>query len=135
MRVRYANRMRKCRTLWVCGSVLLAGLASAQTPVKKPPVADVPGSGKTVPLHAEPTKDDLLRGPYGPYRANNDLMFYHLDIRVDPEQKSIAGTNTIRFRMLRDGTRIQLDLTPQLAIDSIKLKDEVLKYTREERTV
>src|SRR5437660_1051528 len=90
-------------TLW-----LLATVVPAQT--KKPPVADVPGSGNTVPLHAEPTKDDLLRGSYGPYRANNDLLFYHLDIRVDPELKTIGGTNTIRFRMLEDGTRIQLDL-------------------------
>ena len=24
---------------------------------------------------------------YGPYRANNDLLSYHLDIRVDPEKK------------------------------------------------
>ncbi|MDQ2925790.1 MAG: M1 family metallopeptidase [Acidobacteriota bacterium] len=98
-------------------------------------VTGTPGSGKAVAVHAEPTKDDLLRGGYGPYRANNDLLFYHLDIRVDPERKTIAGTNTIRFRMLADGTRIQLDLTPQLAVDSIKLKGEALKYTREERTV
>src|SRR5579863_6372015 len=27
------------------------------------------------------TRADLLRGTYGPYRANNDLLFYHLDIR------------------------------------------------------
>ena len=53
---------------------------------------------------------DILRGAYGPYRANNDLLFYHLDIRVDPEKKFLRGKNTIRFKMLKDGTRIQLDL-------------------------
>ena len=31
-----------------------------------------------------PTRADLLRGQYGRYRANNDLLFYHLDVRVDP---------------------------------------------------
>jgi aminopeptidase N len=126
--------MLKGTVVWAFGLVMV-GAVGAQTPAKKPPVADAPGSGKTVPLHAEPTKDDLLRGAYGPYRANNDLLFYHLDVRVDPEQKTIAGTNTIRFRMLADGKRIQLDLTPQLAVDSIKLQGKVLKYTREERTV
>ena len=39
---------------------------------------------------------------YGPYRANNDLLFYHLDVRVDPEKKFISGKNTIRFKMLKD---------------------------------
>ncbi len=109
------------------------GAPSAQT--KKARVADVPGSGKTVALHAEPTRDDVLRGGYGPYRANNDLLFYHLDVRVDPDAKSIKGTNTIRFRMLKDGKRIQLDLTPQLSVDGITLRGRALKYTREERTV
>jgi aminopeptidase N len=119
----------------VCLGLSMYGVASAQTPAKKPPVADTPGSGKTVPLHAEPTKDDLLRGSYGPFRANNDLLFYHLDIRVDPETKTVAGTNTVRFRMLQDGKRIQLDLAPSWTIDSIKLRGETLKYTREERAV
>src|SRR5262245_40955991 len=40
--------------------------------------------------HGEPTKADILRGAYGPYRANNDLLFYHLDIRIDPEKKFIS---------------------------------------------
>ncbi|WP_433984274.1 hypothetical protein RBB78_04300 [Tunturiibacter empetritectus] len=38
------------------------------------------------PTHKEPTHADLLRGAYGPYRANNDLLFYRLDLRVDPEK-------------------------------------------------
>ena len=32
-----------------------------------------------------PTRADFLRGEYGRYRANNDLLFYHLDVRVDPD--------------------------------------------------
>ena len=93
------------RGVAVAVSMCVCGVGCAQTAAKKAPVADVPGSGKTVALHEEPTKDDLLRGGYGPYRANNDLLFYHLDMRVDPEAKTIAGTNTIRFRMLADGQR------------------------------
>lgn len=83
-----------------------------------------------------PTRADMLRGAYGPYRENNDLLYYHLDIRVDPEKKSISGKNTIRFRMLKDGDRIQLDLTDKLNIDKILLGPEFsktapLKYERD----
>lgn len=66
-----------------------------------------------------PTHANILRGEYGRYRANNDLLFYHLDIRVDPVKKVVSGKNTIRFRMLSDDTRIQLDLYDNLKIDQI----------------
>jgi aminopeptidase N len=83
------------------------------------------------PTVKEPTAQDLLRGSYGPYRANNDLLFYHLDLRVDPEKKFISGTNTIRFKMLQDGTRIQLELYPTLQIDKINMGSTTLKYDRD----
>ena len=82
-----------------------------------------------------PSKDDLLRGGYGPYRANNDLLFYHLTLRVDPEKRSIVGTNVVRFRMLEDGRKIQLELTPELTLESIKFEGKALTYTREERSL
>lgn len=66
-----------------------------------------------------PTHANILRGQYGRYRANNDLLFYHLDIRIDPEKKFVNGKNTIRFRMLKDDTRIQLDLYDNLNVDKI----------------
>src|SRR5437868_7645726 len=65
------------------------------------------------------SRADALRGEYDRYRANNDLLFYHLDIRVDPQKKVISGKNTIRFKMLQDDTRIQLDLYDNLKIDEI----------------
>jgi aminopeptidase N len=82
-----------------------------------------------------PTRADLLRGQYGRYRANNDLLSYHLDVRVDPEKKSITGKNTIRFRMLADDTRIQLDLAASLNVDRILLGSTPLKYERDLGTV
>jgi len=77
----------------------------------------------------------MLRGAYGPYRANNDLLYYHLDIRVDPEKQLVSGKNTIRFRMLADGNRIQLDLRETLNIDKILLGSTPLKYERESGAV
>ena len=78
-----------------------------------------------------PTRYDMLRGAYGPYRANNDLLYYHLDIRIDSDKQWVSGKNTIRFRMLKDGTRIQLDLRDTLAIDKILLGSTTLKYERD----
>jgi len=78
-----------------------------------------------------PTRYDMLRGAYGPYRANNDLLYYHLDIRVDPEKQWVSGKNTIRFKMLKDGTRIQLDLRETLNIDKILMGDKTLKFERD----
>jgi aminopeptidase N len=73
----------------------------------------------------------MLRGAYGPYRANNDLLYYHLDVRVDPTTQEISGKNTIRFRMLKDGARIQLDLSEALHIDKILYGATPLKYERD----
>jgi aminopeptidase N len=85
--------------------------------------------------HGEPTHADILRGAYGPYRSNNDLLYYHLDIRVDPDKKFISGKNTIRFKMLKDDTRIQLDLIDSLNIDNILLGSIPLKYERDSGAV
>jgi aminopeptidase N len=94
--------------------------------------------GQQVPQ--TPTRANILRGEYGRYRANNDLLFYHLDVRVDPEKKFLSGKNTIRFKMLQDDTRIQLDLYENLTVDKIVLADPArrslgegreLKYERE----
>ncbi len=95
----------------------------AQTAQPAPPPA-------RVPTHA-----DILRGEYGPYRANNDLLFYHLDVRVDPEKKYLSGKNTIRFKMLQDATRIQLDLHAALNVDKILLGATPLKYERDSGAV
>src|SRR5689334_1856405 len=83
------------------------------------------------PRPATPTRADILRGEYGRYRANNDLLSYHLDIRIDPEKKFISGKNTIRFKMLQDDARIQLDLVSTLAIDKILLDKTPLSFERE----
>jgi len=82
-----------------------------------------------------PSRADILRGEYGRHRANNDLLHYLLDVRVDPERKFISGTNTIRFRMLRDDSRIQLELYANLDVERILLGGRELKYERDRHTV
>src|SRR5258707_11313642 len=84
---------------------------------------------------ATPSRFDILRGEYSRYRANNDLLFYHLDVRVDPDKKYLSGKTTIRFKMLKDDTRIQLDLHSALNVDKILLGDATLKYERDSGAV
>lgn len=82
-----------------------------------------------------PTQAEILRGQYGRFRANNDLIYYHLDIRVDPERKFIDGNNTIKFRMLSDDDRIQLDLYDHFEIERIVWNEQELKYQRDGNAV
>jgi aminopeptidase N len=111
------------------GTPAAAAPAAAQKPLAKPSDASVP---KPPP---PPTRAEMLRGAYGPYRANNKLIYYHLDIRVDPEKQFISGKNTIRLRMLKDGTRIQLDLLETLKVDRILYGTTPLKYERDSGVV
>src|SRR6266404_2447140 len=107
----YKSAFRKC----VAGGLSLLILASALSVLRGQPTGVVgPPQAATAP-----TRANILRGEYGRYRANNDLLFYHLDVRVDPEKKFLSGRNTIRFKMLKDDTRIQLDLHENLKIEKV----------------
>jgi aminopeptidase N len=125
--------------LALCAAASLSA-QTAQQPSNQPaaPAATTAAAAATKPpakasdaVVPAPTRAEILRGAYGPYRANNDLLYYHLDIRVDPEKQFISGKNTIRFKMLADGTRIQLDLLGTLKIDKILLGSTPLKYERD----
>jgi aminopeptidase N len=104
----------RLRTIALALSCIAAQVAQAPPPFDRPP-----------------TRADILRGAYGRYRANNDLLSYRLDVRVDPQKKTIAGKNSIRFRMLKDDTRIQIDLYADLNVDKVLLGQTPLKYERE----
>jgi aminopeptidase N len=111
-------------------SVLAQTTQGGATPAPQsaPPAAAQAKPRRPEPPPAPTTRADILRGAYGPYRVNNDLLSYHLDIRVDPVKELISGKNTIHFRMLSDGDRIQLDLNDALKIDRIVLGSTELKY-------
>jgi len=133
--------MISCRFALV-PAILTVVLSAQTTPMPKTPTAttsttypqpNAQQDGGTAPK--TPTRAEVLRGAYGPYRADNDLLYYHLDVRVDPVAKTIAGMNTVRFKMLADGTRIQLDLSEILVVEKIMLGKEELVYTRDSGAV
>ena len=90
-------------------------------------------STRLTPIEARQvfTRKDSLRGSYGPFRENYDILGYELDIAVDVPARMIRGANAIRFRMLADGSRIQLDLFDNLAVDSIRFGERKLAFARE----
>ncbi|MCI0640172.1 MAG: M1 family metallopeptidase [Gemmataceae bacterium] len=113
--------LRTCRT-WpsiITALIVLTGVSALQQPQRA----------------TAQSKADILRGENGRHRANSDLLYYHLDIRVDPEKKTIIGKNTIRFKMLKDDNRIQLDLHAALAVDKILLGETPLQFERENGAV
>ena len=118
------------RIAFAVALLALASSASAQNATPQAAPRPLPPTSMRAPSRA-----DLLRGEYGRYRANNDLLFYHLDVRVDPVKKTIGGTNTVRFKMLKDDTRIQLELYANLNVDKIVYGTTPIKYERDLNTV
>jgi aminopeptidase N len=132
------SKMRACfcwciKLLAIFALVSVAAGRSPQTSVQTSQPAPAPP--QRVRGQGEPTKAEILRGAYGPYRANNDLLFYHLDIRIDPAKKLVSGKNTVRFKMLQDDTRIQLDLADALNVDKILFDSTPLHYERDSGAV
>jgi aminopeptidase N len=67
-----------------------------------------------------------------PLRTCYDVRYYHLDVKVDPSNQSIAGSNTIRFTVLSALDRMQIDLFRNMEIMEITLDGGApLPYTRE----
>jgi aminopeptidase N len=113
------------------GCVTLAGISQTANSSSSQKMTTTPGRTRPKDVLKAPTKDDLLRGAYGPYRANNDLLSYKLKLRVDPIAKTISGSNTVRFRMLQPGRKIQLELASSLTIDSVMFEGKPVQYERD----
>ena len=124
----------RCKTIQTVAIVVLAftgaRCAANQSATPSTSSAQQAVPSRPAPSPHVPTEADILRGAYGRYRANNDLLYYHLDVRVDPEKKFISGKVTTRFKMLQDGTRIQLDLQQPMQVDKILFGSTELKYER-----
>ena len=76
------------------------------------------------------TKADTLRGTLSPFRTCYDVLSYDLDVKVDIDNKSISGSNTIKLKAITNFKTLQVDLFENMKIDKIEFKDLELKYTR-----
>jgi len=79
------------------------------------------------------THADTLRGSITPERSWWDVQRYDITVKPDYNAKTIAGKNTITYltTAANGKNQLQIDLREPLAIDSVLLKGERLKYTKE----
>ena len=77
------------------------------------------------------TRADSLRGMLTPLRTCYDVLFYNLDVKVDPDSRTIEGNTKIRFKALDDFNKMQVDLYANMKIEHIRLKNTELSYKRE----
>ena len=76
------------------------------------------------------TKQDSLRGSITPERAWWDLQHYELSVAINPEAKSISGSNKIQYLPISKSTRMQIDLQEPLIITSVSQDGETLEVQR-----
>ncbi|MCX7550155.1 M1 family metallopeptidase [Xanthomarina sp. F2636L] len=72
------------------------------------------------------THQDTLRGSITPEREWWDLTYYHLDIKISPETKSISGKNSIHYQVLKPHNLMQVDLQEPLIITKVTQNGEEL---------
>ncbi len=77
------------------------------------------------------TRADTLRGMLTPLRTCYDINYYHLDVKVDIDQKFISGSNEFRFTATQDFKQLQFDLFANLKVEKVIFHGKVLPFTRE----
>ncbi|HEY1025212.1 MAG TPA: M1 family peptidase, partial [Sphingobacteriaceae bacterium] len=77
------------------------------------------------------TRADTLRGMLTPPRTSYDINYYHLDVKVDIENRYISGSNLFRFTANRDFRRLQFDLFDNMKVERITYKGKELSFKRE----
>ena len=77
------------------------------------------------------TRQDSLRGSITKERAWWDVKYYHLDVKVNPSDSTITGANTIRYQVLQEYNRMQIDLQEPMEIYKVIQDGKTLKYQRE----
>ena len=77
------------------------------------------------------TRRDTLHGGLRTERSCFDVLRYDLNIKINPDEKSIVGYNDITFKVVEKTAKIQLDLFSNMQIDSIVMNAKRLDYKRE----
>jgi aminopeptidase N len=77
------------------------------------------------------TRADTLRGTITELRSSYDISYYHLNIRLDIENKFISGSNLFKFKAVNDLKRLQFDLFDHLEIEKVEYQGEALPFKRE----
>jgi len=74
---------------------------------------------------------DSLRGSITKERVWWDVKHYDLDVKVNPADSTITGSNTIQYKVLQPYNIMQIDLQTPMEITKITQDGVALKYKRE----
>ena len=74
------------------------------------------------------TLADELRGSITPQRAWWDLQHYTIEVDVYAQTKSLSGTNTITYRVLKPNSTMQIDLQKPMQIDLVTQNGEKIEF-------
>ena len=77
------------------------------------------------------TRQDSLRGRITKERIWWDVKYYHLDIKLNPVDSTITGSNTIQYKVLDQYNRMQIDLQNPMEIYKVIQDGKPLQFTRE----
>ena len=76
------------------------------------------------------SKADSLRGQLTPLRTCYDVQYYHLDVKIDLDNKFISGSNLFKFRAVNDFNTLQFDLFDNLSVEKVVYHGAELKFER-----
>ncbi len=77
------------------------------------------------------TRADTLRGTLSSERDWFDIVYYDLNIKIDPDRKYLEGYNDIYFKVERPEVTMQIDLFENMTVDQIEMDGQSLNYRRE----
>jgi aminopeptidase N len=77
------------------------------------------------------THQDTLRGSIGPGRDWWDLIYYHLDIIVNPADSTIHGKNTVTYRVVKPYNLMQIDLQEPMTLTGAEINENPVNFKRE----
>ena len=77
------------------------------------------------------SRQDSLRGSITKERAWWDVKNYKLDVKVNPVDSTITGSNTIQYKVIDAYNTMQIDLQNPMEITRIIQDGKALEFTRE----
>lgn len=77
------------------------------------------------------SRADTLRGMLSPARSCYNINYYHLDVKIDIENKFISGSNTFNFTAEKDFILLQFDLFSNLKVEKVVYNGKELAFRRE----
>lgn len=88
-------------------------------------------TGQTLHKGEPTTRADTLRGMLTPLRTSYDITYYHLDVKIDIDERSVSGSNKFVFTATDTFSKLQFDLFANLKVERVVYKGKELPFTRE----